>query len=229
MNCAECLSELATGSLRDLRPESEVMQHCAVCADCGPLATALRDREYTAATILNTLPPISNPISVAETAAMVSRRRRLGKVAVFLTGAALVATVTASLFVTNLGRSMMGADRPTFLTETFPLRCLTSEQAGGMIEPYLRTNGSMYYRSPAGVSAITVRGTAAEIAKSRELIHEFEGSPLACRIDMSTQFRALEKFRRDMENAAPVVAPSPDVAPSLGVDPTPKVPTVKRK
>jgi hypothetical protein len=205
------------------------MQHCAVCADCGPLVTALRDREYTAATILNGLPPISNPISVAETAAMVSHRRRLGKVAVFLTGAALVATVTASLFVTNLGRSIVGADGPELRTETFPLKCLTPEQAGGMIEPYLRTNGAMYYPTPVGVSAITVRGTPAQIAKSRELIHEFENGPQACRTDLSTQFRALEKLRQDMENAAPVVAPSPEAAPSLGVEPTPKVPTVKKK
>ena len=86
MNCHECLSELATGSLRDLTPDSAVMLHCVTCPYCGPLATALRDREYNAATILNNLPPTTSPITVAETAAMVSRRRRLGKVAVFLTG-----------------------------------------------------------------------------------------------------------------------------------------------
>jgi len=226
MNCAECLSELATGSLRDLRPESEVMQHCAVCADCGPLATALRDREYTAATILNGLPPISNPISVAETAAMVARRRRLGKVAVFLTGAALVATVTTSLFVTDLGRSMRGADRPNLVTETLPLTCLSPEQAGGMIEPYLRTRGSMYYRTPAGVPAITVRGTADQIAKSRELIREFENNPQLCHVDLAARIReAREAFKKSMEevDAAPVVAPSPVI------EPTPKVPTTKMK
>src|SRR5439155_432527 len=78
--------------------------------DCGPLATMLRDREYNAATILNTLPPMSNPISVAETAGMLARRRRVGKVVVFLTGSALVATIWVMLFVTGFGRMMIGAD-----------------------------------------------------------------------------------------------------------------------
>ena len=93
MNCQECLAELSTGSLRDLNPDSEVMRHCSTCPDCGALATMLRDREYNAATILNTLPPMSNPISVAETAGMLARRRRVGKVVVFLTGSALTLVV----------------------------------------------------------------------------------------------------------------------------------------
>ena len=46
MTCQECVSELATGSLRDLTPDSDVMRHCATCPDCGPLATLLREREY---------------------------------------------------------------------------------------------------------------------------------------------------------------------------------------
>src|SRR6266480_4648187 len=111
MRCQECLTELATGSLRDLTPESEVMRHCSTCPDCGPLATLLRDREYSAATILNSLPPLSNPISVAETAGMLARRRRVGKVVVFLSGTALVATFWIMLFVTGFGRTMMGIDR----------------------------------------------------------------------------------------------------------------------
>jgi len=212
MNCRQCLAELATGSLRDLQPESSVMQHCATCPDCGPLATMLRDREYNAATILNNLPPISNPIAVAETAAMVAQRRRVGKVVVFLTGAALIATVTTSLFLTQFGRAIVGVDRANLVTETIPLSCLSPEQAGDIVDPYFRTRGSLYYISRSGVPAITVRGTGEQVAKSKELIRAFDGDPRMCKRNPRAILGDLEKELRridaDEPNPAPVVAPS---------------------
>src|SRR5678816_571197 len=93
MTCKECLSELATGSLRDLAAESAVMQHCVTCPDCSRLTTLPRDREYNAANVLNNLPPMSNPITVAETSANTAQRRRKGRVVVMLTGAALAITI----------------------------------------------------------------------------------------------------------------------------------------
>ena len=213
MTCAECLTELATGSLRDLQPQSAVMQHCATCPDCGPLATLLRDREYNAATILNNLPPMSNPIAVAETAAMVAQRRRVGKVVVFLTGAALTATIVTSLFVTDAGQKMMGAEVMGLRTETIPLSCLSPEQAGDIIDPYFRTHGSIYYIGKHGVPAITVRGTAEQVAKSKELIRAFEGDPRMCAsnpgsIRIGDLEKELRRITADEPNPAPVVAPS---------------------
>ncbi len=124
MTCQECLSELATRSLREMRGDSAVMAHCATCPDCGPLATALREREYDAATLLNNLHPMSNPITVAEKAGALARRRRIGKVAVFASGVALVLTMWAAVFATGFGRAMMGIDRSgasDLRTETIPL------------------------------------------------------------------------------------------------------------
>src|SRR6266446_8569660 len=87
MTCEECLSELATGSLREMSGDSAVMQHCATCPDCSRLTTLLRDREYEAATVLNNLPPMSNPIAVAEASVLTAHRRRVGGVVVMLSGA----------------------------------------------------------------------------------------------------------------------------------------------
>lgn len=217
MNCQECLSELATGSLRDLTPESEVMRHCSTCPDCGPLATLLRDREYTAATILNSLPPMSNPIAVAETAGTLSRRRRTGKVVVFLTGAALAATIFTSLFVTDFGKRIMGVNDAALFTETISLTCLSPEQAADIVDPYLRTHGSLYWVSQHGVPAITVRGTEEQIAKSKQLIRQFEGDPqAACRHSPFEKIDAILKRYGGPPpdaNASPVVSPSPDAAP----------------
>ena len=230
MNCQECLSELATGSLRDLRAESAVMAHCATCRDCGELATLLRDREYEAASLLNNLPPMSNPIAVAERAGALARRRRIGKVAVFLSGAAMVLTIWTTIFLTGFGRSVMGLDRgatSALRTETIPLTCLSPEQAADVIAPYVRAHGSTFYVGRHGVPAITVRGTEDEIVKSRELIGQFESDPrTSCQNSLADRIREIQKAVEDASQPKPAVEPraAPVVAPSVDV-----VPPAKRK
>jgi hypothetical protein len=196
MRCQQALSELATGSLRELRPESELMQHCASCPDCGPLATALRDREYNGASVLNNLPPMSSPIAVAKRSGELARRRRIGKVAVFVSGAALVATIWSAVFLTGFGRAMVGIDgsgASRLRTETIALKCLSPEQAADIINPYVRSHGSNYYIGNSGVAAITVRGTADELARSRDLIRQFESDPQAsCHASLADKFRELQ-------------------------------------
>src|ERR1700682_4977892 len=93
MNCTEVLATLSTASLRDMAPDSAVMVHCNTCPDCARVTTLLRDREYEAAPLLNALPPMSNPIAVAEESVITSHRRRLGRVAVIASGAALLVTI----------------------------------------------------------------------------------------------------------------------------------------
>ncbi len=184
MTCEECLSELATGSLREMAGDSTVMQHCATCPDCSRLTTLLRDREYNAANVLNNLPPMSNPITLAETAVTTAHRRRVGRVVVMISGAALVVTIwfSAATLILPAMRSN-GRTASTLLTETIPLSCLSPQQAADIIDPYLRTAGSLYFVPKSGISAITVRGTAAQLNKSKDLIRNFESDPAAaCRI-----------------------------------------------
>lgn len=206
MNCQQCLAELATGSLRDLSPDSEVMRHSTTCPDCGPLTTLLREREYNAANVLNNLPPISNPISVAETAVRTAHRRRVGRVAVMLTGAALAATIWIAAATTNILERVGIEDGQTgsistLHTETIPLSCLSPEQAGDIIHPYVRSHGSTYYIPGSGLSAITVRGTAAELAKSKVLIRDFENDPAASCRSTATVIKKLQDELSEVEKA----------------------------
>ena len=193
MNCQECLEELATGSLRELSPESSVSRHAATCPDCGPLLTQLRDREYQAATILNTLPPISNPINVAETAGKLSQRRRMGRVVVTFASIALglsiwfaAATLIPDVF--DGGHGMGGLQ-----TETIPLSCLSPQQAGDVINPYVRGRGRIYYTAK-GVAAITVRATPSELWKIKDVLKSFD-NPLAtiCGASLKATADALQK------------------------------------
>src|ERR1700680_3911349 len=172
MTCEECLSELATGSLRDLPSDSAVMRHCATCPDCSRLTTLLRDRENEAATVLNNLPPMSNPLTVAESSVHTAQRRPVGRVVVMISGAALAITIWIAAATTifprlnPVGRQVASS---VLITATLPLTCLSPRQAGEIINPYVRSPGSSYYISTSGLSVITVRGTAGELAKSRNL------------------------------------------------------------
>jgi len=219
MTCQECLSELATGSLREMRADSAVMAHCATCPDCGPLATALRELEYDAATLLNNLHPMSNPITVAQKAGELARRRRVGKVAVFASGAALVLTFWAALFTTGFGRGLMGMDgsgASRLSTEIIPLSCLSPEQAADIINPFVRSHGSTYYIGHSGVPAITVRGTADEIAKSRELIVQFE-TRASCHTSLADKIREIQKAVEEASQPRDGLAPpATTVAPPAG-------------
>ena len=180
MTCEECLSELATGSLREMATDSPVMQHCASCPDCSRLTTLLRDREYTAANVLNNLAPMNNPITVAEASVSTAHRRRIGQVVVMVSGAALVITIWIAA-ATTIFPAMRHNDNlmVTLRTETIPLSCLSPKQAADIINPYIRSHSSAYFIPSSGISAITVRGTAEELGRSRALIRDFENDPAA--------------------------------------------------
>lgn len=184
MTCEECLSTLATVSLREMTPDSPVMAHCATCPDCARVTTLVLDKEYDAASVLNNLPPLSNPITVAEGAVVKAQRRRKGRVLVMISGAALLLTLwfAAARIVIPLIEDSEDPRRPLD-TETIALSCLSPEQAGELIKPYIRSRGGAYWVPSPTISAITVRGTADERATARELIKTFESDPgAACRV-----------------------------------------------
>lgn len=218
MTCEECLAELATGSLRELPSDSAVMQHCATCPDCSRLTTLLRDREYEAATVLNNLPPMSNPLTVAERSVHMAQRRRVGRVVVMISGAALAITIWIAA-ATTIVPALKRADHvgtSVLRTETVPLTCLSPQQAADIINPYVRSRGSTYYLPTSGISAITVRGTADELAKSRNLIREFENDPTAaCHNGPADVFRRLQQqlIEANGGGSAPVIA-GPDKVPT---------------
>ena len=211
MNCNECLAALETESLREMAPDSPVLQHCATCPDCARLTTLLRDKEYETATILNSLPPMSNPLTVGENAVSTAKRRRLGRVAVVISGAALAVTVFLVAMTVVIPAFQDDGGRAVGLsTETMGLTCLSPQQAGDIIEPYIRGQRSRYFTPTSGISTITVRGTPAELAKSRELIRQFENDPsAACRLPMTI----INRVRDQMSGANPEPNPNPNPNP----------------
>ncbi|HEV7596473.1 MAG TPA: hypothetical protein VGO33_15875 [Gemmatimonadaceae bacterium] len=212
MNCTQVLATLSTASLRDMTPDSEVMLHCDTCRECAHVTTMLRDREYEAATVLNGLPPMNNPIAIAEQSVIASKRRRLGRVAVLISGAALIATIWIAAALTVVP-AMNDADvniANALHTETMQLSCLSPQQAADIINPYVRSHGSTYYLPTTDISAITIRGTRQELLKSRNLIHDFENDPkAACHLRENTMMNPDQRTLMNADrSAAPVLAPA---------------------
>jgi hypothetical protein len=207
-----------------MTPESAVMQHCATCPDCARVTTMLRDKEYETATVLNSLPPMTNPLTVAETAVRTAQRRRVGRVAVMISGAALVVTlwiVAATIVIPALNRGdlarypVVAGEMQGLRTETIPLSCLSPAQAGDIISPYVRARGSTYYVPSSGISAITVRGTRAELAKSRTLIRDFESDPsAACRLPMTIMRKLQNEMLKDHGQTSSEPNPANSKAPA---------------
>lgn len=217
MTCAECLSALEKESLREMTPDSPVMQHCARCPDCARVTTMVRDREYETASVLNGLPPMSNPVTVAEEAVRTAQRRRVGRVAVFISGAALVVTLWIVAVTIVAPKFEDGPVRVSGLhTETIALTCLSPQQAADIINPYIRSDGSVFFAPTSGISAITVRARPIELAKARELIREFENDPTAACRAPATIIRRLREEMSKGQGSNPVAepTPSPDKAPT---------------
>lgn len=232
MNCDQCLEELATGSLRELTPDSPVSRHAAACPDCGPLLTQLRDREYQAATILNNLPPLSDPIVVAETAGRLAQRRKMGGVVVTLTSIALAVSIWFAAYTLFPGLFAGGHGAGGLQTETIPLSCLSPKQAGDVINPYVRGNGRLYY-IPSGVAAITVRATPSELGQVKDVLRNFDNpltsschtnpaataDELARQLQLATQLseaqKRLEALRGNAERPEAAERPEPPESPDL--------------
>ncbi len=230
MTCAEVLETLSTASLRDMPVDSAIMAHCATCPDCARVTTMLREKEYEAASLLNGLPPMSNPVTLAEESAVTSRRRRVGRIAVIGTGAALVATIWIAASLTIFPELIHDDARPgsELRTETMQLTCLSPQQAADIINPYVRSRGSTYYIPNSGISAITVRGNGDELAKSRDLIAQFETDPgAACKLkggaDVNSADDAMSQAIRDGIRGA--IAGDPTAAaPAKVADKVPTAP-----
>jgi hypothetical protein len=144
---------------------------------------------------------MSNPVTLAEKSVVTSKRRRVGRIAVIGTGAALVATVWIAASLTIIPQLNQADARVAseLRTETIQLNCLSPQQAADIINPYVRSRRSTYYIPTSGISAITVRGNANELAKSRDLIAQFETDPgAACKM----------RGGADIKSAADAMAPA---------------------
>ena len=176
MNCQECLATLSTASALELEQSDAARSHYAACPDCSRVTSLVVGAERELASNLNKV-AFKVPASItAETAIAIAKRRRIGK-ALAVVFAALIAVTLWITWIQVIVPSMQATAelaRPNLVTETLKLRCLSSEQAGDLISPYVRSNGSLYYVAKPPLKILTVRATPEELREVRTLLDRFD-------------------------------------------------------
>ena len=175
MKCHECLSTIATGSVAELEIDA-VREHYATCAECSRVVRLVADGERDLAGVLNGMSSRIPALLTAETALAVAKRRRLGRMLSGVFAALIVVTlwVTWVRVIVPGMRATAELAVPNHVTETIKLQCLSSEHAGDLISPYVRSNGSVYYVAKAPMRVITVRATEEELRTVRALLKRFD-------------------------------------------------------
>jgi hypothetical protein len=179
MTCEECLTTVTTASLQEVVSDPRIRQHSEECQDCSRVLTLVTSGERDLATLLAQQSPKRAVSATVETAISRAKRQRLGiGVSVFL--AALLA---ASLWVAWV-RLVVPTARATAemtsnhqQTETLELNCLSPAEAGTLISPYVRANGSLYYLPAGALRVITVRATPEEMRKVKSLLGRWDSKP----------------------------------------------------
>jgi len=199
VTCEECGELLHTVDLRALSEATSddpagtdgalMLAHLRSCRRCGSAAELLIAGERALARDLGDVTSRHAPDEVARHAwtSMRARRRRF-VIATIAVAVAIIGAGTASYVIVPEARRLL-APPPPVVTRTFPLTCLSAEQAASLLRPYLpvpenpRWQAERFDVSPAvGVGAVTVRAPQELIDRVPTLLAEFERYPTAaCR------------------------------------------------
>lgn len=180
-NCSECLNALSSARVSDIAPGSTIALHCATCPQCMRVADEVRYAEYRLAASLNEARPgrPSDEVAIAAIGGSeLRRRRRIGR---WVRG--VLALAALGIFGAAMEARLEG-DGPNTLTETITLHCLTAKQAGELVTPYLRSNGSVVYESD-DLRTITVRANSEEFSAARMVLDKFDNAA-SCATSSST-------------------------------------------
>ena len=184
MTCEECLALVATEPATSLARSGVAWEHAANCADCARVLALVTDAENDLAHTLNAAQSHALASRTADDAMTRVRRRQVGRWA-SVALAILFAIALWSAWDRALGPDLQKIEQLSggnLRTEPFELHCLTPEQAGDIISPYVRSNGSAYYPTKMPIRLITVRATPEELIRVRTLLARMDaaGEGVAC-------------------------------------------------
>jgi hypothetical protein len=159
--------------------DPQIRNHSQECKDCSRVVTLLIGGERDLATLLNQGSPTKLPSDITQIAITRARRHRLG------VGFSAVLTVllAATIWIAWLRLVVPGMHATAEMTsshqqtETLPLKCLSPADAGALISPYVRANGSLYYLPTGSLRVITVRATPDEMRRVKSLLGRFDSGP----------------------------------------------------
>lgn len=185
MTCEECLTEVSAMSLQEALAHPQVRKHWDECPDCSRVLTVAATAERDLSDLLRQQLSARSPLHVAETAVSRTKRRRLGFLISGFLGILLAGTLWIAWvrLVVPAARETVELASTQHVTETLDLKCLSPSDAGNLISPYVRSNGSLYYLPTGGLRVITVKATAEEMKTVKALLARLDAAPAgSCKI-----------------------------------------------
>jgi hypothetical protein len=167
MNCDDYLSMLSTLPVDELA-YGDARAHAATCRDCDRVTRVVAERERNMMMAFGELYPQVSAQPIAMRALEISRRRRVA----FYYRIGLGVAAAMSIFGFIATRRLI----PAGVHETFPLRCLSADQAIEMLRPTVsaRTSISTRARSPIGI--IDVMASPEDLQRVRSLLDSYDNA-----------------------------------------------------
>jgi hypothetical protein len=162
--CAQCLNDLSTMRMSDVRPGTSAALHLESCPRCASIAEEIAYAERRLSIALTETGSSFTPEELSHRALHGSERDRRRVVARWVRGLLAVAGCGAFAFFMESVFIPMSERSEKIRTETISLRCLTPEQAMEIATPYLRSTGSI--SSPKGMRIVTIRGKTNEFQQA---------------------------------------------------------------
>lgn len=173
-SCSECLTELRTVRLAEIRADSPVALHYATCQNCRSVAEDLFYAENRLANALAEVRPYSMPETLAAQASEGASLVRRRKIAGWLRRGLLAVGAVLLVVAWEMMRDEPSTPQRVF-TETMTLECITPTQAQELATAYLRSDGSAIYISEE-LRTITLRGRPDDVASAKRHIEDIDAS-----------------------------------------------------
>ena len=185
MTCAEYHQLLMTRSWTEL-DELDAAEHSRTCARCSEMREVVERGQAQLSHEMAHASTSIHPAVLADRAIMGARLRMIER-------GLLIIPVLLIVLILWLGLRGLPSSTVAFLTgrrplpqvvtETIALRCLSTDQARSLAQPYVRSTRSEVIVSGGSIPTLSVRGTEQEVEGVKKVIERFEASPnAACRV-----------------------------------------------
>jgi hypothetical protein len=163
ITCSDCVRELKTARLSDIRAGSPVALHYASCENCSRLVHDLYYSERSLAAALDTFGPDASSPVVAEKAtdAMYRRRKKIAR-------GVRVLLALAGLIVAGIGIAVITDDGSSWQGEIIELKCLSGAEASRIAEGFMTSGGNI--RLEANERTIVLEGAMPEVVEAASQI-----------------------------------------------------------
>lgn len=170
MTCDDYLSMLSTLPVEELA-YGDARAHAATCRDCDRVTRVVAERERNMMMAFGELYPPMSAEPIAMRAAEISRRRRIAFFYRIGLGVAAAVSIFGFVAVRRLTPTAIAGAR-----ETFPLRCLSPDQAIEMLRPTLSPRVSVSTRGGSPVGIIDVVGSPEDLQRVRSLLDSYDNA-----------------------------------------------------